>query len=109
MSGMSDADLSTPRGAYESRGEVQFLDVRQQFELKEGQIEGAVHIPLPSLLAGRLEGLEKDRPVVVYCSHGARSEVGKLMLKARGFEAHSLHGGSEAWVAEGLPFDPADA
>ena len=31
-----------------------------------------------------------------------RSEVARLMLQARGYEAHVMEGGSEAWVAQGL-------
>jgi formylmethanofuran:tetrahydromethanopterin formyltransferase len=37
-----------------------------------------------------------------------RSEVAKLMLEARGFDASIMEGGSEAWVAEGLPVTTPD-
>ena len=33
-----------------------------------------------------------------------RIEVARVMLQARGYEAHVMEGGSEAWVAQGLPF-----
>jgi rhodanese-related sulfurtransferase len=92
------------REVQERRGEVQLLDVREPFEWNAGRIEGAVHIPLQQLLDGRTEGLEPDTPVVIYCRTANRSEVAKLMLEARGFDASIMEGGSEAWVAEGLPF-----
>jgi rhodanese-related sulfurtransferase len=30
------------------------------------------------------------------------------MLQARGFDAHNVEGGMEAWEAAGLPFDAPD-
>jgi rhodanese-related sulfurtransferase len=40
--------------------------------------------------------------VVIYGKTANRSEVARLMLQARGYEAHVMEGGSEAWVAQGL-------
>jgi rhodanese-related sulfurtransferase len=96
------------KDAYERRDEVQLLDVREPFEWNEGRIEGAVHIPLQQLLDGRTEGIDPERPVVIYCRTANRSEVARLMLEARGFQASVLQGGSEAWVSEGLPFTTPD-
>lgn len=101
---MTDLDLTDPRTIDEHRDEVQLLDVREPFEWEAGRIEGAVHIPLQQVLDGRTEALDTDRPVVIYCRTANRSEVARLMLEARGFEAHVMAGGSEAWVAKGLPF-----
>jgi rhodanese-related sulfurtransferase len=98
----------SPREANERRDEVQFLDVREPFEWNEGRIEGSVHIPLQAVLDGRTEGLDPSRPIVIYCRTANRSEVARLMLEARGFEASVMEGGSEAWVAEGLPFTAPD-
>ncbi|MGH2676361.1 MAG: rhodanese-like domain-containing protein [bacterium] len=93
-----------PRDAFEGRQDVQFLDVREPSEWNAGRIDGAVHIPLQQVLDGRTEALDPSRPVVIYCRTANRSEVAKAMLDARGFEASIMEGGSEAWVAEGLPF-----
>ena len=100
--------LTTPRGAYERRDQIQLLDVREPSEWSAGRIEGAVHIPLNALMDGRMEGLDASTPVVIYCRAATRSEVAALLLRARGFEAHVMDGGSEAWVAEGLPFTTPD-
>jgi rhodanese-related sulfurtransferase len=101
---MTDLDLTDPRTVNEHRDEVQLLDVREPFEWEAGRIEGALHIPLQHVLDGRTEGLDNDLPVVIYCRTANRSEVARLMLQARGFEAHVMAGGSEAWVDQGLPF-----
>jgi rhodanese-related sulfurtransferase len=97
-----------PREAFDRRDEVQLLDVREPFEWDAGRIEGAVHIPLQQLLSGQTEGLKPGKPVVIYCRTANRSEVAKLMLEARGFDASIMEGGSEAWVADGLPFTTPD-
>jgi epoxide hydrolase-like predicted phosphatase len=96
------------REAYERRQELQLLDIREPYEWEAGRIEGAIHIPLNDVLNGRTEGLDSGQPVVVYCRTANRSEVAKLMLEARGFDASIMEGGSEAWVAEGLPFTTPD-
>lgn len=104
----SMAVFIAPREAFERRDQVQLLDVREPYEWNAGRIDGAVHIPLQRVLEGRTEGLDPERPVVVYCRTANRSEVAKLMLEARGFDASVMEGGSEAWVAEGLPFTTPD-
>jgi rhodanese-related sulfurtransferase len=101
---MTETDLTTAKGCWERRDAVQILDVREGWEWDAGHIEGALHIPLNELLAGRMEGLDEGRPVVAVCKTGNRSEVAALMLRARGYEAHNLEGGSEEWVEAGLPF-----
>ena len=103
-----DLDLTDPKVVHEHRDEVQLLDVREPFEWNEGRIEGAVHIPLNDLMAGSMEGLEPEKPVVIYCRTANRSEVARAMLEARGVQAHVMEGGSENWVAQGLPFTTPD-
>ena len=102
------SDLTDPRQVYERRDELQLLDVREPYEWEAGRIEGAVHIPLGDLMAGRTEDLDPSRPVIVYCRTANRSEVAGLLLRAKGFDAQVMAGGSEAWVQEGLPFTAPD-
>jgi rhodanese-related sulfurtransferase len=101
-------DLRDPRIVHQRQGDVQIVDVREAPEWEAGRIEGSVHIPLNELMAGRLENLDASRPVVAVCRSGNRSEVASLMLRARGFEAYNMEGGTEAWVAAGLPFTAPD-
>jgi rhodanese-related sulfurtransferase len=102
------SEFESPQHIHERLDEVQLLDVREPFEWQEGRIEGAVHIPLNQVLAGEAEGLDPSKPVVIYCKTANRSEVAALMLEARGFRTAVMEGGSEAWVAEGLPFTTPD-
>lgn len=95
-------DLTEARSVYDRRDEIQILDVREPFEWVAGHVEGSSHLPLNALLNGK-EDLDPGTPVAVVCAVGSRSEVGALMLRARGFDAHNVDGGLHAWVADGLP------
>jgi rhodanese-related sulfurtransferase len=101
-------ELTTSRGLAEHLDEVQIVDCHEPEEWVAGRIEGSIHLPLNSILAGAIDELDPTRPTVVVCRTGNRSELGALMLKARGFEAHNLERGLEEWAAEGLPLTTPD-
>ena len=101
--------MDDPRELYEHREQYQILDVREPYEWDAGHIEEAVHVPLADVMAGRgTEQLDPSRPVVVVCRTGNRSELASVMLRARGFETRNLEGGTERWVAAGLPIVATD-
>jgi rhodanese-related sulfurtransferase len=96
--------MASAREAYERKAEVQILDVREPYEWEAGHVEESVHVPLARIMAGHQEeGVATDRPVLVICRSGNRSELAALMLQARGIDAHNVEGGLEDWVSEGLP------
>jgi rhodanese-related sulfurtransferase len=97
------ADITTSRGLAEHLGEVQVVDCREPYEWNAGRIEGSIHLPLNTILAGQLGDLDPSKTTVVVCRSGNRSELATLMLRARGFEAYNLQRGLEEWAAEGLP------
>ncbi len=103
---MSDpgTDLTTPKGTYERLAEIQLVDCREPYEWNAGRVEGAVHIPLNTIMAGEIDDIDPGKPVVVVCRSGNRSELATLMLQARGFQAFNLEGGMEEWERQGLPF-----
>jgi rhodanese-related sulfurtransferase len=79
------------------------LDVREPFEWDEYHMPGATLIPLGALPA-RLNEVPRDKPVVVVCRSGNRSEVGRDILLRAGFTAvTSMDGGMRAWRNAGLP------
>jgi Fe-Mn family superoxide dismutase len=54
--------------------------------------------------------LDRSRPIAVYCVHGhAISRATALALARRGFDAHCVAGGLEAWSARGLPVETKGA
>ncbi|MBX3193900.1 MAG: ThiF family adenylyltransferase [Microbacteriaceae bacterium] len=73
------------------------LDVRERPEASFASLPGSVLIPLGEL-PGRLDELDPDAPIVVYCHHGVRSARGLEVLERAGFtRARHLTGGIEAW------------
>jgi rhodanese-related sulfurtransferase len=104
----TDLDLTTSRGVFERRDGVAIVDVREPNEWDAGHVEGSTFIPLNRLLGGAGEDLPRDRPIVLVCRTGNRSEIATLLLKARGHEAYNLARGLEEWEREGLPLVAPD-
>lgn len=96
-----------------SRGEArklidegaQLVDVRADHEWDAGHIAGATHLPLPEL-PQRVDELDKDRPVVVYCRGGNRSSMATAALADAGYDAVKLSEGIVGWAGEDLPLEP---
>ena len=88
-------------------GEVELIDVRRPHEWEAGRIPGARWVEVNGLPA-LAEELDRERPVVLYCRSGSRSELAADALRAGGFDAHALAGGISAWSEEGRSLDPED-
>jgi rhodanese-related sulfurtransferase len=86
---------------------AQLVDVREPYEHEAGRIAGAAHIELERL-AAEADALDPGRPLVFYCRSGSRSALAAQAFRASGYDAYNLEGGLEAWVASGLPIEPAD-
>jgi rhodanese-related sulfurtransferase len=84
---------------------AQLVDVRADHEWETGRIAGAEHVPLPEL-PQRVDNLDKDRPVVVYCRGGNRSSMATAALAEAGFDAVKLSEGIVGWSEEELPLEP---
>jgi len=67
---------------------AQLVDVRQPHEYARGALPGSVNIPL-STIQQALKQLDKDTPVLLYCSSGQLSGTARCLLKAYGF--HQVH------------------
>ena len=76
------------------------VDVRERGEYAQMHVPGAVLIPMGQLTA-RMRELDKTAPVYVVCATGNRSSAMTTLLRAAGFEAYSVSGGTQAWVASG--------
>jgi adenylyltransferase/sulfurtransferase len=82
------------------------LDVREDWETKICRLEHALHIPIEEFEL-RVEELNPDDEVVVYCHQGVRSAAVADYLRQLGFrDAKNLTGGLELWartVDPGMP------
>lgn len=84
---------------------AQLIDVRADHEWEVGRIAGATHLPLPEL-PQRLDEIEKDRQVVVYCRGGNRSSMATDALTDAGYDAVKLSEGIVGWSEDDLPLEP---
>jgi rhodanese-related sulfurtransferase len=80
------------------------IDVRTKLELSEiGPIPGAVHIPI-DLLRRRLQNLDSEQEIILYCAQGLRSYLGNRILAMNGFKkVRTLSGGLDTWTYETEP------
>jgi phage shock protein E len=83
-------------------GDHLLVDVRTAEEFRSGHIDGAVNIDLQSLPA-RVATLPKDKPIVLYCRSGSRSNSAAQILTRAGFTKIYDLGGIIDWRAQGLP------
>ena len=74
------------------------LDVRQDWETKLARLENAVHIPIEEIEL-RVDELNADDEIVVYCHQGVRSAAVAQYLRQRGFKnVKNLRGGLDYWA-----------
>ncbi|HZB96504.1 MAG TPA: molybdopterin-synthase adenylyltransferase MoeB [Herpetosiphonaceae bacterium] len=103
--GLSREDLITPRELAETLAEGNghrplLLDVREPHEWDIVHLEDAKLIPV-NALAGHLDELPRDQPIVVYCKTGNRSARATQLLKDAGFrKVQNLAGGITRWATE---------
>ncbi len=78
------------------------LDVRERTEFVGGHVADAVLMPMGHV-PSRMDELDRDTPVYVICASGNRSSAMTDVLRAAGFDAASVAGGTKAWVGSGRP------
>jgi hydroxyacylglutathione hydrolase len=92
------------------RGEApRLLDVRTSGEFESQHIDGALHMPLPSV-PRRLAELPKDGPLAVICGSGYRSSIAASLLSNAGFiRIQNVMGGMGAYLETQPPdWAPSD-
>lgn len=83
----------------------QLIDVRMPKEYNEGHIDGAKNLHIYDQdFSDRLDSLDKDETVYVYCKAGARSAEAVEIMERKGFKhIVELEGGLDAWNEAGKP------
>lgn len=69
------------------------VDVRSSEEFASGHLEGAINIPAGEIRSTAAALLPKDRPVILYCSHGSHSLMAARALSSMGYRAIEASGG----------------
>jgi len=83
----------------------QVIDVRTPKEYQSGYIAGAVNLHVYDKdFEQRVDKLDKNKPVYIYCKAGGRSAEAAEILKNKGFKTIvELDGGMDAWKEAGKP------
>ncbi len=83
---------------------IYILDAREEREYNVSYIKGALHVGFLFFSKNRVESVDKNAPVIVYCTIGARSESVGERLQKKGFtNVYNLYGGIIQWKNEGYP------
>ncbi len=81
-----------------------FLDARERNEYEVSHLPGAVWVGYEMFQPTQLEDVDKQTPLVIYCSVGYRSEKVAEQLQKAGFQrVWNLYGGIFEWVNQGYP------
>jgi rhodanese-related sulfurtransferase len=74
------------------------LDVRQDWETKLCRLPNSIHIPIEEI-EFRVEELDRNSEIVVYCHQGVRSAAVAEYLLQLGFaNVKNLAGGLDSWA-----------
>ncbi|MFB6283507.1 MAG: rhodanese-like domain-containing protein [Halobacteria archaeon] len=88
----------------ESDGDIQVLDIREEHEIKNGYVEGAIHVPM-SRLTLELGEYDWTEEIYVICRHGNSSiQASRLLMAYEGVSddatVASVAGGYQDWEYE---------
>ncbi|NCO10890.1 rhodanese-like domain-containing protein [Candidatus Saccharibacteria bacterium] len=63
------------------------IDVREPYEYAMGHVDGALNITASELMSGskKLEAVDKDAEIIVYCKTGGRASMSVQILNQLGF------------------------
>lgn len=107
LSGMLKQDvpiLSVDELHPDSLTTYQLVDSRERGEYQVSHLPNATWVGYEDFDLSRVEKLNKNKPVLVYCSIGVRSEKIGRKLKAAGFkEVYNLYGGIFEWFNQKQP------
>lgn len=78
---------------------LHLIDVREDDEVANGIIPGAVHIPLGEV-PERMTELDKATPYVLICRSGGRSGRAAEFLEAQGYDVTNMVGGMLNWQGD---------
>ena len=73
----------------------QVIDVRSKEEIASGMINGAKHIYVDEIRR-RLNEIDKNKDVYVYCAVGYRGYIASKILKSYGYNVYNIAGGYKA-------------
>jgi phage shock protein E len=105
--GPTNVSSAQAKALLASNARFVLLDVRTPEEYRQAHLRGALLIPLGEL-GKRVQEIPRDRPLLVYCSVGARSVSAAGFLDSRGYrEVYQMSDGLVGWYRNGFPMERA--
>ena len=90
-------------------GSVKIFDTREQNEYTVSHLPGAEHVGFLAFKKKDFKTMDKDEPIVLYCSVGYRSEkIGEKLQKMGFTNVFNLYGSIFEWANKGYPIENSD-
>ncbi|RIW17548.1 rhodanese-like domain-containing protein [Algoriphagus lacus] len=84
----------------------QVLDAREREEFEVSHLSGAKWVGYETFDLKNVENLDRNEPVLIYCTVGARSqEIGKKLQEAGFTRVYNLYGGIIQWSNSEKPLE----
>lgn len=96
-----------PRAAWNKvrRNGWPLFDISEAVEFADSRLPASQRLDFSDFRRGKLSQLPKNRPFIVACRVGHRSQLVTQKLRELGYDARNLSGGLWNWQAEGLPLE----
>ena len=89
----------------EQKKNFYLLDVRTPQEYRQARLKGSVLIPINEI-ERRFNEVPKNRPIMVLCAVGSRSNLVAGFLANKGYgEVYNMTDGLVGWYRNGFPLD----
>lgn len=103
--GYRNVTSADTRKIIEQKKNVYLLDVRTPGEYQQARLKGSVLIPINEI-ERRLNEVPRNRPVVVFCAVGSRSNLVAGFLASKGYrEVYNMQDGLMGWYRNGYPVE----
>jgi len=97
---MKDITPKQLKSRLEAGEAIDIIDVREDWEVAQGMLANAIHIPMDDI-PDAVDQISREKPVVVMCHTGRRSEQVALWMDTEGFDnVLNLVGGIDQWSRE---------
>jgi len=98
MSAYTTITVEELKARLDAGEQIQLIDVREEEEVAQGMIPGAIHLPLGQV-PQQLAQISKDEEVIFICRSGYRSDQACQYLSSLGYKGTTnLIGGMLAWT-----------
>jgi rhodanese-related sulfurtransferase len=98
---LQDISIENYHQQFKEGSDFQLIDVREVEEYEEVRIPYAINIPM-SEFQSRMDEIAEDKPVVLVCRTGNRSQMAGDYLSANGYgEVYNLLEGIVGWMRRG--------